>query len=80
MIESQLNYAAGAYLPFKVGDFIEKGQEIGKVFCDDELPGKPVAEKIAESYSVTPSKADFDEKYFREMELIYGLENNLETV
>ncbi|HPR18572.1 MAG TPA: thymidine phosphorylase [Candidatus Cloacimonadota bacterium] len=79
MIESQLNYAAGAYLPFKVGDFIEKGQEIGKVFCDDELLGKPVAEKIAESYSVTPSKAGFDEKYFQEMELIYGLENNLES-
>jgi len=78
-IDSKLNYAAGAYLPKKIGDFVEQNSEIGKVFCDDEKIGKSVVQKILKSYSFSASKSEFDEKYFREMELIYGLSKNLEN-
>lgn len=77
-IDSKLDYAAGAFLPIKVGHFVDKNSEIGKVYCDDDKVGFSVAEKISQSYSYISSKADFDEKYFQEMELIYGLDNNLE--
>ena len=76
-IDSKLNYAAGAYLPIKVGNFIEKNMEIGKVYCDEENIGFAVAEKIANSHSTILSKDKFDKNYIKEMELIYGLENNL---
>ncbi len=77
-IKSKLNYAAGAYLPVKVGDQVEKNSEIGIVFCDDETAGKIVADKIAKNYAILSSQAEYDEKYFREMELIYGLESGLD--
>jgi len=80
MIDSKLNYAAGAYLPNKIGDFVEQNSEIGKVFCDDDKIGKSVVQKILKSYSFSASKSEFDEKYFREMELIYGLAKNLDTI
>ncbi|MDO9578143.1 MAG: thymidine phosphorylase [Candidatus Cloacimonadales bacterium] len=77
-IESQLNYAAGAYLPIKVGVFVDKNSEIGRVYCDDEIQGLSVANKIRKSFLIIPSKSEYDENYFKEMELIYGLENNLD--
>ncbi|NQV18918.1 MAG: thymidine phosphorylase [Armatimonadetes bacterium] len=79
MIDSKLNYAAGAYLPNKIGDFVEQNSEIGKVFCDDDKMGKSVVQKILKSYSFSASKSEFDEKYFKEMELIYGLAKNLDN-
>ena len=78
-IKSKLNYAAGAYLPKKIGDYVEQNFEIGKVICDDENIGKLVVQKILKSYSFSASKSEFDEKYLREMELIYGLSKNLDT-
>ncbi len=77
-IESKLNYAAGAYLPIKVGHFIEKNSKIGNVFCDDEKLGYAAADKIAESYKTIASKAKYTENYIKEMELIYGLESGVE--
>jgi pyrimidine-nucleoside phosphorylase len=77
-IDSKLNYAAGAYLPIKVGHFIEKNSELGKVYCDDEKIGYSVADKIAKSFSTVASKSKYDEDYLHEMELIYGLESSLE--
>jgi len=77
-IKSKLNYASGAYLPIKVGHFIEKGSEIGRVYCDDEKLGHSTAEKIALSYKTISSKAKYTENYIKEMELIYGLESGVD--
>ena len=52
-LDSELNYGAGAYFPKKIGDLIQKNDEIGIVYCDDPEPGKVVAEKIINSYSIS---------------------------
>lgn len=77
-IKSKLNYASGAYLPFKVGEKITEGAELGKVLCDNKKSGKLVAEKIAASYRITSSKQKYDDSYQQEMEMIYGLESGLD--
>jgi len=49
-LDSKLNYAAGAYLPFKIGDKLEKGQELGKVYCQNTGSGEEAARKISNAY------------------------------
>lgn len=51
-LKSPLNYAAGAYLPLKIGDSIQKGETIGTVYTDDLTAGEDVARKIAQCYDV----------------------------
>jgi len=55
-LNSKLNYASGAYLPFKIGDKSNEGEVLGKVFCDDEVLGKSVAKKIANCYAFSKTK------------------------
>ena len=55
-LDSKLNYAAGAYLPYKVGDCIKNKSEIGKVYCDSLEIGKNVAIKILNSYSISQTE------------------------
>ncbi|MCK4694631.1 MAG: thymidine phosphorylase [Candidatus Cloacimonetes bacterium] len=52
-LDSKLNYASSTYLPKKIGDYIRKGEQIGKVFCDEEKSGKEVVKKILESYKIS---------------------------
>lgn len=52
-LDSKLNYASGTYLPKKIGNYVRKGEQIGKVFCDEEECGKEVAKKILESYKIS---------------------------
>ncbi len=56
ILDSKLNYAAGAYLPYKVGDCIKNKSEIGKVYCDSLEIGKNVAIKILNSYSISQTE------------------------
>jgi pyrimidine-nucleoside phosphorylase len=51
-LQSPLNYAAGAYLPLKIGDSTQKGETIGTVYTDDLAAGEAVAKKISQSYQV----------------------------
>ena len=52
-LDSKLNYASGTYLPKKIGNHVRKGEQIGKVFCDEEECGKEVAKKILGSYKIS---------------------------
>ncbi|MCK4311972.1 MAG: thymidine phosphorylase [Candidatus Cloacimonetes bacterium] len=52
-LDSKLNYASGTYLPKKIGNYVRKGEQIGKVFCDEEESGKEVAKRILESYKIS---------------------------
>jgi len=47
---SKLDYAAGAYLPYKIGDKFEIGQELGKVYCENKISGEEAASKISKAY------------------------------
>jgi thymidine phosphorylase len=55
-LDSKLNYAAGAFLPKKVGMKIEKGEKIGTLFCDDKNIGNNVTKRISECYTVSNTK------------------------
>lgn len=68
-LDSLLNYSAGAYLPQKIGDYIEKGQPIGIIFCDNKKSGKEVAKKILESYN-------FSEKKVKKQDMIIKITSN----
>ncbi|RLC52910.1 MAG: thymidine phosphorylase [Candidatus Cloacimonadota bacterium] len=57
-LESKLNYAAGAFLPKKIGDYIEKGEMLAIVYCDDEEKGKIVGKRIKESYTISDEKIE----------------------
>jgi len=47
-----LDYSAGAKLPFKIGDKIMAGEELGRVYCDKESEGKEVARLIQSAYAI----------------------------
>jgi len=49
-LDSKLDYSTGAFLIKKIGDRIEKGEEIGKVYCQDKETGKRVSQKIMSNY------------------------------
>jgi pyrimidine-nucleoside phosphorylase len=52
-IKSQIDPAAGAYLPYKIGDQIVKGEKLGVVFANDESAAKNTAKKILTSYHIS---------------------------
>ena len=52
-LDSQLNYAAGAFLPKKIGNKVQNGEEMGKLYCDDIESGNAVITKIKESYQIS---------------------------
>ncbi|MDD3536609.1 MAG: thymidine phosphorylase [Candidatus Cloacimonetes bacterium] len=47
-----LDYSAGAKLPFKIGDKIMAGEELGRVYCNKESEGKEVARLIQSAYAI----------------------------
>lgn len=49
-LDSSLDYSAGAYLPVKVGDYLEKGEPLGKVYCNNRQEGETAAQKILRSF------------------------------
>ncbi len=59
-LNSALDYSAGAYLPYKIGDHIKKGQILGKVYCRNLDSGQEAARKIHSAYtfSKTSIKAE----------------------
>jgi thymidine phosphorylase len=60
-IDSSLDYSAGAYLTPKVGDYLETGVEIGKVYCNDHDQGLLTVKKILSAYEIITEKpADLD--------------------
>jgi pyrimidine-nucleoside phosphorylase len=52
-LDSQLNYAAGAFLPKKIGNKVQNGEEMGKLYSDDIESGNAVITKIKESYQIS---------------------------
>ncbi len=55
-IDSKLDYAAGAYLVPRIGDRIEKGDDIGKVYCHDRNQGLHTVNQILTAYNITEEK------------------------
>ena len=55
-LDSKLNYGSGAFLPQKIGDYVQKKQQLGTVFCDDKQQGKIVAERIKNAYRISNKK------------------------
>jgi pyrimidine-nucleoside phosphorylase len=52
-LNSVLDYSTGAYLPFKIGDKIEKGQILGKIFCQDIKSGQEAGSRILQTYKLS---------------------------
>jgi len=69
-LKSKLDHSTGAFLPLKIGDKINVGDEIGKIFCNHILTGKKVTERIWKSYYLSDSKV-------RKQSLIYEIINDI---
>lgn len=57
-LNSDLDYSSGAYLPYKIGDKITKGEQLGILYCNDPVSGKSTASKIQEAFNITGEKVD----------------------
>ncbi len=55
-IKSRLDHSAGAYLRKKIGDKVEKSEEIGTVFCNDKIAGEHTLKRILASYNISEKK------------------------
>jgi len=55
---SKLNYGSGAFLPKKIGDYVQNEQQLGTVFCDNKQQGKIVAERIKNAYRISEKKIE----------------------
>ena len=55
-LDSNLDYGAGAFFPKKIGDFIQKDEELGTIFCDDQQTGKVAATKIRDSFTISETE------------------------
>ena len=55
-LTSKLDYGTGAYLPFKIGDKVEKGCELGKIYCNNKNIGITVADQVNTSYLFSNKK------------------------
>lgn len=55
-IDSPLDHSAGAYLTPKIGTYLEKGEEIGKIYCNDREEGTRTAKKIIAAYEISEEK------------------------
>lgn len=58
ILSSKLDYAAGAYLPVKIGDEITKGNEIGKVYCKNQVEGEKAAIEIMKNIQISTTKIE----------------------
>ena len=52
-LKAKLDLAAGAYLPYKIGDQCQKGHTLGTVFCHDKSTGDAAIERIRSAYILT---------------------------
>lgn len=52
-MESRLDPAAGAFLPFKIGDHISQGDMLGSVFANDKSAAQKTAHKIQSAYQIS---------------------------
>ncbi len=52
-IDSILDYSSGAYLTPNIGDYLEAGQEIGRVYCNNTNEGESVIKKILAAYQLS---------------------------
>lgn len=68
-LDSDLDYSAGAYLPYKIGHKITKGQTLGKIYCRDSKSGQEAAPKILSSYQLSDTQVEPEE-------LIYDITRN----
>jgi pyrimidine-nucleoside phosphorylase len=57
-LNSELDAAAGVYLPCKIGDEIDAAGKLGKVFCNDRAAGAAACKRISEAYIITGEKID----------------------
>jgi len=55
-LTDKLEYSSGASLYYKIGDFIEKDQKMGNLYCNDKSLGQTVIAKILEAYSLSEEK------------------------
>jgi pyrimidine-nucleoside phosphorylase len=66
-LDSKLDYGTGAFLTHKVGDSVTKGEEMGKVYCNDKKAGEIVAKKILDCYTFSQDKINSPK-------LVYGVQ------
>lgn len=52
-INDQLDYSAGAYLPYKIGDYLAGGARLGSIFCNNLHLVEEAAVKISSSFHLT---------------------------
>ncbi len=57
-LNSKLNYGTGASFHKKIGDLIQKEEELGTVLCDDQEIGKMVADKIRNSFEISETEIE----------------------
>lgn len=57
-LQDKLDLSAGAYLPNKIGDRLEAGEELGRVYCNDLEMGKNAVRRIREAYELTSERID----------------------
>lgn len=57
-LADKLDMAAGAYLPYKTGDRIEKGEELGRIYCNDKKKGLQAVERVREAYELTEERVE----------------------
>ncbi len=57
-LDSELDYAAGAYLTKKIGDTLEFGEVIGTLYCNDKTLADQTIQKILDSYTVSENKIE----------------------
>ncbi|MDD4687849.1 MAG: thymidine phosphorylase [Candidatus Cloacimonetes bacterium] len=59
-----LDYAAGAMLKPKIGDYLEAGEYIGELYCNDNSKGSEVADLICKAYTIMPEKKEKEKLIF----------------
>ena len=55
-LNSELDHSTGAYLDKKIGDYIEKDQTLGYVYCNNKQKGKKVSKRILKAISIEETK------------------------
>lgn len=53
-----LDYSSGAILKPKIGSYVQAGEEIGRVHCNDEAKGKEVVEMINNAYKILEAEKE----------------------
>lgn len=60
-VSDPIYYGSGAILYPKVGDKVEKGQEIGTLFCNDQTAGEIAISRILQSYLIVRNAVQKEE-------------------